>query len=136
MDQVDVASHVGALWWGRELFFTNDTADRRVPEVIDVTGRSRFLFAGPYVNLPAGLWRASVFLDICPEAARRKLAVQLGVEPDYTTVDLTQGQAGPQAVQVEHLMSGDGHAQVRLWLKRAGFHGEIRFSGVALEPTG
>ena len=107
-------------WWDRTQFFGGAEANvGKCPEVIDLTGRACFLFYGPYVPLTAGLWRATVTLTICADAARRPLALQFGAEPDYVTADLPFG------------VSGD----VRLWLKKAAFHGQIRFLGACVEPV-
>ena len=81
-------------WWSFERFMNDEARDRRCPNVIDVTGRARYLFFGPFINLPAGHWRATVFLELCPDAARRRLAVQFGSEPDYTTEGVPGGRAG------------------------------------------
>jgi hypothetical protein len=102
------------------------------PEAVDVTGRARYLFYGPYAALGPGRWRATVFLHLCPDAARRPLAVQFGAEPDYTTLDLPFGVPGNHRVDLEHSLREGDAAQVRLWLKKAAFHGEVRLIGVSL----
>jgi len=117
------------VWWDPALFLRQDGQD---PTVFDVMGRARCLFFGPYLPLAVGLWRARVWLEICPDAARRPMAIQFGAEPDYSTVDLPFDQVGPMVANVEHPMDGLGLAQIRLLLKKAAFHGEVRFLGAAL----
>jgi hypothetical protein len=95
-------------------------------------GRARYLLYGPYAALGPGRWRATVFLHLCPDAARRPLAVQFGAEPDYTTLDLPFGVPGNHRVDLEHSLREGDAAQVRLWLKKAAFHGEVRLIGVSL----
>jgi hypothetical protein len=101
--------------------------------MIDVTGRSRYLVHGPYVVLPAGVWRATASLDICADAARRRLAVQFGVEPHYTTQDLPYGVPGHHEIGVVFSLDEPGATQVRILLRRAAFHGEVRFLGARVE---
>jgi hypothetical protein len=125
-----------ALWWGREIFSSAEGPSGDCPPVIDLTGRPRYLLFGPYVALPPGLWRATAFVELCPDAAKRVLAFQFGAEPDYTTVDVIRGVVGRQVVELEHPMRSDGLAQLRLWLKKAAFHGEARFLGASLERMG
>jgi len=123
------------VWWDRACFLSDEAPDRRCPEVIDVTGRARFLFFGPFIPLGRGLWRATVRLELCPDAARRTLALQFGVEPDYTTHDLPSGACGSLTPQIDFLCETPGTAQVRLWLKKAAFHGEVRLAGARVEPV-
>ena len=123
-------------WWDRTQFFGGAEANvGKCPEVIDLTGRACFLFYGPYVPLTAGLWRATVTLTICADAARRPLALQFGAEPDYVTADLPFGVSGDHRLVLEHRFDGAQTAQVRLWLKKAAFHGQIRFLGACVEPV-
>jgi hypothetical protein len=121
-------------WWDRASFLSDEAQDRRCPEVIDVTGRARFLFFGPFIPLSRGLWRATVHLELCPDAARRTLALQFGVEPDYTTQDVLLDASGSLSPQLDFLCETPGAAQVRLWLKKPAFHGEVRLAGVRVEP--
>jgi hypothetical protein len=122
----------GESWWDPALFLSPDTGGPLGHTTIDATGRSRFLFFGPYLPLERGIWRARVWLEICQDAARRPMAIQFGADPGYTTFDLPIDRPGPLVASVEHPMDGIGLAQVRLWLKRAAFHGEVRFLGAAV----
>ena len=125
-------STAGELVWDRNNFLSRDDPSGSCPPAIDITGPARFLWFGPYVPLPAGVWRAEVMFDLCEDAARGRFAVQFGCEPDYTTVDLPGRAPGRQCVVLEHRFSDEGLAQVRLWLKRAAFHGEVRFGQVTI----
>jgi hypothetical protein len=121
------------LWWDREIFLSDEDGDKRCPAVIDVTGRARYLFFGPFLPLTRGAWRATVHLQLCRDAALRSLALQFGVEPDYTTLELERGVSGSQAPQLDFTCETPGMAQIRLWLRKAAFHGEVRFAGVSVE---
>lgn len=123
------------LWWDRKQFFSHEAADRVCPPVIDITGRYRHLVFGPNLPLEPGLWRATVNLELCAEAARRFLEVQFGAEPDYTLLHVPQVE-GPQELEVVHRMKEGDRAQIRIWLRAAAFHGELRFRGVELARIG
>jgi hypothetical protein len=127
---------VEALRWDRQLFMTWDGDLAPCPAVIDVTGRARFLVFGPYLALEPGAWRAKVSLELCAEAVQRPIAVQFGAEPDYTSVDLPRGAEGLHEVEIEHQMKSGDLAQIRVWLKRAAFHGELRFNGAEIYRIG
>ncbi len=105
------------------------------PAAIDITGRARYLVYGPYLALAPGRWRATIFLHLCPDAARRPFGVQFGAEPDYTTLDLPFGVPGNHRVDIEHTLREGDAAQIRLWLKKAAFHGHARLIGVSLGPA-
>jgi hypothetical protein len=115
------------------MFMTWDGEAAPCPEVIDVTGRARYLVFGPYLALEPGAWRARVSLQLCAEAAQRPIAVQFGAEPDYTTVDLPRGTEGRHEAEIEHQMKSGDLAQIRVWLKRAAFHGELRFGWAEIQ---
>ncbi len=121
-----------AAFWERERFLS-DLA-QPCPPVIDLTGPPRFVAFGPYVTLAPGCWRAKVILELCPEAARRRLAAQFGAEPDYATVALPAGVPGHHAIVIDHTFAAGDLAQARLWLQGAAFHGEVRFLGVEISP--
>jgi len=125
-----------AIWWERETFLSSESDDNRCPAVIDVTGQARYLTYGPFIELRPGFWRARVLLEVCIDAARRRLAVQFGVEPAYTTVELPYGVPGRHEIVVEHRLAEAGPVQIRLYLQRAAFHGEVRFLGAYLERLG
>lgn len=121
-------------WWDRSRFLRGGEANLDTcPELLDLTGRACFLFYGPYVPLSAGLWRATILLTLCTDAARRPIALQFGAEPDYATIDLPFGVPGDHRIVLEHRLDGGQPAQIRLWLKKAAFHGAIRFLGACVE---
>jgi hypothetical protein len=135
-DSADTPSP-SATWWDRGDFLSDAEGPAGTcPVAIDVTGRARFLSYGPFADLAPGVWRATVFLNLCPDAARCRLAVQFGAEPDYTTKDLEFRITGNHKVEIEHVIHQTGPGQVRLWLKKAAFHGEVRFAGAAVERIG
>ena len=118
------------LRWDRELFLSGEGV---CPPEIDVTGLPRFVFFGPFITLEAGLWRAECELEFCADAALRVFALQFGAEPDYTTVDLQRGRPGLQRFVIQHRLSTAAPMQLRLWLKKAAFHGYVRFGGASIE---
>ena len=134
--QSDEVRADGALWWDRKIFLSPDLQGGVCPEAIDVTGRARYLFFGPYIELSTGLWRADVRFDLCTDASRCRLAVQFGAEPDYATVDVPFGISGSQLIRIEHSRHETGLGQIRLWLKKAAFHGEVRLSGASVSRIG
>lgn len=118
------------------MFRTLETKDGICPPAIDITGASRCLVFGPYVQVSQGLWRGTVSVELCEEAARRRLAVQLGsIVGGFTTVELPNGIPGRHDVEVLHLMNEGDLVEMRVWTMTAAFHGELRFLGMTIEPV-
>jgi hypothetical protein len=114
--------------WERSRFVTAPEP-HPCPEVIDLTGRARHLFCGPWARLEPGLWRAKLRFELCEDAARRLLAVEFGGEESgWTLVDVPVGAAGPREVELEHKFLPGELALLRVLLKAAAFHGEFRFT--------
>jgi hypothetical protein len=123
-------SHGSRIFWDREMFLSGAGV---CPPEIDVTGLPRFLIFGPFVTLEPGLWRASFEVELCSDAAQRVFALQFGVEPDYTTLDVPRGRSGVRHIAIEHMLMAAGAVQLRFWLKKAAFHGYARFNGATVE---
>jgi capsular polysaccharide transport system ATP-binding protein len=124
-------------WWGRSVFQADAPAPGDpCPEVVDTTGLPRFLFYGPFAPLSRGIWRATVFLRLDEDAAACRLALQFGSEPSYAVADLAFGVAGDHRVELLHEFRGDEPSQIRLWLKKAAFHGKVRLIGATVERIG
>jgi len=121
------------LWWGRELFLSGYSPPDACPETFDITGAARHLMFGPYIELTGGLWRATAELELCPDAARARLAVEWGSEPHYSSAMLEPGQAGLRTIALCHRIDRPQRMQLRLWLKKAAFHGTVSFVGVTVE---
>lgn len=127
----------GSIWWGREQFYSCSAAGRHepCPEVVDVTGPKRALVFGPYFSLEPGLWRATAIFELCPDAARRRLAVDFGAMPSFRFKEAPH-QPGRHVIELEYEVQPQDLVEVRLLMRTAGFHGEVRFSGAFLERLG
>lgn len=52
----------GEVTWPRQCFLLGDKPNTVAPVAIDVTGRSRIIFYGPYLHLPRGRWTVRVLI--------------------------------------------------------------------------
>jgi hypothetical protein len=52
----------GDITWPRQCFLSGDKPNSAVPVAIDVTGRARIIFYGPYLHLPRGRWTVRVLI--------------------------------------------------------------------------
>jgi hypothetical protein len=67
------------------------------------------------------------------DAVRCRLSVDFGTEASFTTVEAPVGIAGAHSVDVVHLISDDTPCEIRIFLMRAAFHGELRVRGASLK---
>jgi len=116
----------------REAFFHGDAPGEPCPAAIDLTGLNRILVYGPFLPLPAGPWRAEVRLELCEYGARRPLRLDFA-SGEAITAAAVAGQPGLQRVCVTHEVTAGAPIELRLWLLRPTFHGELRFLGATLE---
>jgi hypothetical protein len=127
----------GSIWWGREQFYSCSASGRHepCPEVVDVTGPRRALVFGPYFPLEPGLWRATAMFELCPDAARRQLVVDFGAMPSFRFKEPAH-QPGRHVIELDYEVQREDLVEVRLLMRAAGFHGEVRFLGAFLERLG
>ncbi len=124
----------GAGWYSHEDFVCDDLpGGGPCPKVIDITGRARVIFRGPGVTVGPGLWRATVHFELCQDAARRFLALDFGVAPDFAIIDLPRGVVGPQRVMMDRSIAFAAPLQLSLRLRKPAFHGYVRFTGATLQ---
>lgn len=121
--------------WDRELFFSQETADFVCPDPIDITGRERALFYGPFLTLPAGAWQAAVRLYFSADAARRPYRLDFGEgEQPGSHAEFWPASEGDYEFNLNTTLTGPAPVQIRLWLAAAGFHGEVRLRGAEVRP--
>jgi hypothetical protein len=58
------------LAWPRDAFLDGDAPGSILPPAIEIAGRARILAYGPYLTLPAGQWRATVYLGFSVDIER------------------------------------------------------------------
>jgi hypothetical protein len=100
--------------------------------MIDVTGPARMLAFGPFITLPAGKWRAELHFDVCEDAARRFYLVEFGTGADLSRRDFRLSGADSARTTVEHEFVSRAPAEIRFWVARAAFHGNLGFRGVKI----
>jgi hypothetical protein len=123
------------LEWDRPLFRFGDDPDEICPSRIDVTGPPRILFFGPFRWLDAGVWRAEIYVHVCAQAARRSYLVEFGSGQDLSLVRFGPLTPGLNRIAVEHPFESPATAEIRFWVARAAFHGDLCLLGVTLEAA-
>ncbi len=127
---------VGAtVSWQADLF----SYDKRRPPLgpdpwcLDLTGTSRILVFGPYVGLPAGLWRATLGFSVDEAGARKRYRVEWGNQADFTFHQFRPDQAGLFKLEIEHRWAAPGAAEMRFVLEESVIDGALTFEELRLE---
>jgi hypothetical protein len=122
-------------WWGRMLFEDGGRPSEPCPAHIDVTGKARILAFGPFISLTPGDWRATLELELSPDAARRSYLAEFRSGESLSRLRFGPLSPGANAVSITHRFEVAAPAEIRLWVARAAFHGELAFKGAAIEPA-
>ncbi len=126
-----------ALTWEPELFFIpGSPTPAPANQVIDITGRARFLIYGPYISLPPGAWSARVVLGFSAEAAGGSFVIEVtaGTQLGYTRVEPTGAQVLDVDLQFTIDNSVDHPIEVRITNERAAFDGRLVLGYVTITP--
>jgi hypothetical protein len=95
----------------------------RVPS--DLTGRRRLLRHGPFIELSPGFWTAHLVFDLMIDSARVELRFEWGTMHDVTVVTDLMTTSGRYSVSLSKLWTEPAVAELRIWLDRAVFDGQM-----------
>lgn len=113
-----------AVWPAETFSFTvGQAADGGTPE-IELTGRTRILVHGPYLDLPPGWWRITVRLIVEPEDVAY-LMFDWAVGTDSVTAHADFSVAGTYEVVLDRHWLSPGAAELRIWAERGHFLGRM-----------
>ncbi|MHB8530310.1 MAG: hypothetical protein ACYC8V_12485 [Caulobacteraceae bacterium] len=125
-----------ARWWDRTEFRAGETPELPCPETIDITGLARTLVMGPPRMLPGGLWRFTASFELCQDAGRYPYQFKVGNDQAASIQGVQGLGAGAYEAALEHTLPAAALVEVHFSITRAAFHGELRFSGMAVERLG
>jgi hypothetical protein len=108
-----------------------DVSDR--VGVVDITGRPRFLFNGPYIFLTPGVWRATVRLGFDHDAGHKRYELQWGGGESYVDHKFLPGRSGVFEIALDHEWTVHAATEVRLMLLEGAFHGQVTLDSVTIE---
>jgi hypothetical protein len=119
--------------WGSDILsFSAHTvlSDGRIR--IDLTGKTRPLIYGPYIELPKGRWKVKVQFEAEPDEICY-LLFDWGVGDDVARCSTTIARAGAYEIDLEHERSTPGAWEIRVWAERGHFSGAINFLSCTIE---
>ena len=108
--------------WPLHLFF--DLSGQIQAFDIDLTGRDRFLFYGPYIDLPPGDWGVTLMFRFEGEnLAEPMISIEWGFGESYVMQEFTLKASGFYRIALRRTWADIQPAQLRLRLMRPVFHG-------------
>jgi hypothetical protein len=97
--------------------------------VLDVTGRPRTLFYGPYLALPPGRWNIVIRFAVDDFAAGHELRFDWGLAGDFISQTESPRTGGVYEVEMTHNVTEVGPWQFRVLLMEGAFEGRMTFLG-------
>ena len=108
-------------------------------EIVDICGRVRALFYGPYIKLPPGQWLAEIVLGFSREATEMNFVIDILMGGTQIAVTKIQpAHEGIFSVNLSFVVEeGNDHAvEFRVVNERAAFDGKIALGEVTLVRQG
>ncbi|WP_349685094.1 hypothetical protein [Brevundimonas aurifodinae] len=120
--------------WSERIFQYDERAARDWDAAgqLDVTGRPRILVYGPYLALPAGVWRAKVRFAVDEQACKREFRIDWGTPADFQSTSVSPNAPGVYEIELEHVWPDSAMAEIRLWIMEGAFDGRLDFLGATV----
>lgn len=123
--------------WPADLFTLGAKQQRTESgQILDVTGRPRFLVFGPYFTLPSGRWRSSFRISFDEPASRMNYWLDWGGVAEYARVPFRPGKPGMYEISLIHDVEDSEAFEMRLVLTEGAFQGTIIFAGIDVSAVG
>lgn len=117
--------------WSSDLFVRPD--GRPASEPIDLTGRRRILAHAPFLELPPGVWRATLRVRIRSPRSSMRLRFEWGPGETVSWVECEEGVSGVYSVVLEATWHERTTARLVVWAQIPMFDGEIYIDGAEIE---
>jgi hypothetical protein len=127
---------LGQLVWARDLFILVSDPSRGPTEPLDVSGGARYLWFGPYIDLPSGSWTAHVVLGFSPETAGHSFVVDAFAGRQLAATTVVPASGGIYTTEVTFTLGeqrGMG-AEIRVMVTSEIARGHLAFGRVVLQP--
>lgn len=120
------------------LFLTRVDDQTNAPATfnIDMTGRRRILLFGPYLELPPGLWQATIRFQLEKTDAVVSLRFEWASGGDNVRLERSLHEDGVYDVSLERTWSSAGPCELRVWLDRSVFDASLVIEAIRLRMIG
>jgi hypothetical protein len=122
--------------WTRDLFSLAVDSSKPPTELLDVSGGSRILIYGPYIQLPTGSWTAQITLGFSEEAGRYNFLVDAYAGHQLACTSFQPQGGGIYVTNINFFLaesSGPG-IEIRVIVASENARGHLAFGQVLLTP--
>jgi hypothetical protein len=137
---IPLANHVVSaardpIVWPLACFYAGDYLSEQASPFIEVVGKARIIYYGPYFYLPRGRWRADVQLIVSATMRDKKLAVDVYAEGALARHEFKPVQGGLLRVSLQFSVErADQRIEVRVELLEGTIEGHLGLNQVLLHP--
>lgn len=123
----------GEATWAGDLFTWNTPPTHAAGRSsLDLTGRPRIVVYGPYMEMPAGRWKAVFTLSVDSYSCRYLFRADWGGVENYTSQEFRPGRPGVFRIEMVYDWAIQGACEFRLLVMEGVFHGQISMSDIAV----
>jgi hypothetical protein len=121
--------------WPLACFYAGDYLSEQAAPFIEVVGKARIIYYGPYFYLPRGRWRADVQLIVSANMRDKKLAVDVYADGALARHEFKPSQGGLLQVSLQFSVEqADQRIEVRIELLEGTIEGHLGLIQVRLHP--
>jgi hypothetical protein len=125
-----------AIVWPLACFYSGDYPNELASSFIEVVGRARMLYYGPYFHLPLGRWRADVQIIVSGNLHDKKLAVDVFCGVVLARHQFTPAQGGLLQASLPFIVERtEDRIEVRVELLEGAIEGYLGLKQVFLHPV-
>lgn len=117
--------------WPADFFVRPDGGS--APEPIDLTGRRRIVAHAPFLELPPGVWRATLRVRIRAPRSSMRLRFEWGPGESVSWVECEEGASGAYEIVLEAAWRERTPARLVVWAQIPMFDGDIYIDGAEIE---
>ncbi|GAU82902.1 hypothetical protein BIWAKO_02825 [Bosea sp. BIWAKO-01] len=123
----------GTLTWPGRAFLLGDSPGTTAPTILEVTGRARIIFYGPYFHLPRGRWKMRISFGFSHDIRGLPLNIQIASATLLGEVRILAERSGIFAVNCEVVVT-DPHEpiEVRTMNEQGAIEGHVALASVEL----
>lgn len=122
-----------AVEWPMDLFAIDPAAAvSGVPGALSLPGRARCLMWGPYIQLPPGVWRATIRFTVDEPASHHHFRFEWG-GADFTQLAFRPGKSGVYQAELTQSWAWPETVELRLIMPSSALNGLLEIESINVE---
>jgi hypothetical protein len=122
--------------WPRDCFLSGDAPGEGLPATVELAGRGRILAYGPYMPLPQGRWRATVYLGFSADVGSMPFILEADTDAGITRGFFEVKQGGIFTLELDFEVTDPFHpVEFRLVSQDSALEGLASLIEIRLEQS-